>query len=152
MKSINFNAKATVSAAILLGILICIQSGCASLSPFGAGEIPVTEPDASTQCMVRMTSKFGQTKVEHLPINDQMTVQTVLESTGAIADYRTMEINIFRPVEGQGQMLRLPVEYDATQNHTMQECNYSIHPGDVITIQPKKNSALDKFVNSVFGQ
>ncbi|MCH2181962.1 MAG: hypothetical protein MK108_08150 [Mariniblastus sp.] len=152
MTSTNLNAKTTVSTAIMLGILICLQSGCASLSPFGSEQIPVVEPDANTQCMVRITTKFGQNRVKHLPVSDQMTVQSVLESTGAIGDFRTMEINIFRAVDGQGQLLRLPVEYDTAQNHTVQECNYAIHPGDVITIRPKKNSSLDKFVDSVFGQ
>ena len=145
------NPKSTVSAALLVGILICIQSGCASLTPFGNNEILLTEEEPTDQCTVRITPKFGQTRVETENLSDQATIQTVLESTGAIADFRNMEVNIFRPVTARGEVLRLPVKYDVSQNHVMQECNYAIHAGDTITVRPKSNSPLDKFVESVFG-
>lgn len=145
------NPTSTVSAALLVGVLICIQSGCASLTPFGNNEIPLTEAEPTDQCTVRVTPKFGQTRVETENLNDQTTIQTVLESTGAIADFRNMEVNIFRPITARGEVLRLPVKYDVSQNHVRQECNYAIHPGDTITVRPKSNSGLDKFVKSVFG-
>lgn len=146
------NPTTTAFAAILLGIVICFQSGCASLSPFGNNQIPLTEEQSTEQCTVRITSKFGQTRVETMQLGDQMTIQTVLESTGAIADFRNMEVNIFRTVNANGEMLRLPVKYDVSLNHAVQECNYAIHPGDVITIRPKSNTSFDKFVKTVFGQ
>ena len=111
----------------------------------------MTEAEPTDQCMVKITPKFGATRSQILTVNDETTIQTVLEETGAISDFRSMEINIFRQVSKNGQTLRLPVEYNPQQNRTREEWNYAIHPGDTITIGPKSSSGLDKFVDTVFG-
>lgn len=145
------NTKTTVSTALMFGLLICLQTGCATLKPAADQDFQLAEQEAAPQCTVRLTSKFGQTRVETIDLTEPTTVQMLLEQTKATKDYRTMDINIFRPAKIPGQMIVLPVKYDPGNNHAMEECNYAIHAGDVLTIQPEKNSALDKFVSTVFG-
>ena len=145
------NPRISVWAAMLLGLIFCLQTGCTAIKPFGSQEIPMTDSEPTDQCMVKITPKFGQTRSTILNVNDETTIQTVLEETGAISDFRSMKINIFRQVMENGQTLRLPVEYNSQQNRAREEWNYAIHPGDTITIGPKSSSGLDKFVDTVFG-
>ena len=76
-------------------------------------------------------------------------MQTALERSGAVEEYRAMEITLMRVVKENGQPLKLPVIYRGSKKTVRPEQDYALHPNDVIVVTAKSNNPLDKFVNAL---
>ena len=96
-----------------------------------------------------MKGNFSKESISRGVIDGPITVQTVLERSGAIEKFRNMEITIMRVVKESGHGLRLPVDYQGGKKAVRPEQDYAIHPNDRILIESRSNNAIDKIVESL---
>lgn len=134
--------------------ILTISSGCSMLPMAQDKSLPtmVDQKEASGFYEVQMKGKLGRISTARGAIDGPITVQTVLERSGAIEKFRAMEITLLRVVKDSGRGLKLPVEYEASKDAVRPEQDYAIHPGDQIMIEAKTGSAIDKIVDSVVRQ
>ena len=132
--------------------MIVVVSGCSSISIMQNQALPTTDTPAAEsfgEYEVLMKSNFGKPASFRGQIDGPITVQTVLERSGAISKFRGMEITLGRVVEESGFPLKLPVGYSGSKKQVTPEQNYSIHPNDQILITPKNNNPLERVLGNV---
>ena len=132
----------------LTGVLLA-SSGCSTIPQTQKNILPAGASEPLGVYEVQMQSKFGKTSTAQGVIDGPITVQTVLERSGAIDKFRDMEVTIMRVVKENGQGLKLPVDYQAGKDAVRPEQDYAIHPNDRIVIQANTNNAIDKIVDSL---
>jgi hypothetical protein len=81
--------------------------------------------------------------------NEPITIQDVLERSGATRKYRNMDIMIHRVVEETGRVLKLRVDYEPRKKSVKPELNYAIHDKDRILVQSRTTTAISKVVDSL---
>ena len=140
---------------VLIGALLA-SSGCSSLPKTQNKALPAAATqtqEAQGVYEVHMKGAFAKESISRGVIDGPITVQTVLERSGAIEKFRNMEITIMRVVkesgQGIGQGLKLPVDFQSGKNAVRPEQDYAIHPNDRILIVSKSNNAIDKIVDSL---
>jgi len=148
MIKVVFQAS-TLCASIAI---LMVSSGCSTL-PLAQDKSLPAMVDQTTESAghyeVQMKGKLGRISTARGVIDGPITVQTVLERSGAVEKFRAMEITLLRVVKDSGRGLKLPVEYQASKDSVRPEQDYAIHPGDQIMIEAKTSSAIDKIVDSV---
>ena len=144
-------ANRIVPWTVALACLLLLGTGCQPINLQGKSEIPAMETESQGMCQVQTIPQFGRATVEKLPIQPGMTVQSVLESTGAIDRFRAMSISVSRMVEGSPTVLKLPCEFSVSDRAVISHLDYAIHPGDTITIKSKPAGSLDKLIDAVTG-
>ena len=144
--------KATfrISAICVLLSAVLASSGCSTFSLTQAQALPAgAAQKAQGVYEVHMKGGFSKETVSRGVIDGPITVQTVLERSGAIEKFRNMDITIMRVVKESGQGLKLPVDFQGGKDAVKPEQDYAIHPNDRIVIVSKSNSAIDKIVDSL---
>lgn len=146
--------KATfrISAICVLLSAVLASSGCSTFSLTQAQALPAGAAQAQKAqgvYEVHMKGGFSKETVSRGVIDGPITVQTVLERSGAIEKFRNMDITIMRVVKESGQGLKLPVDFQGGKDAVKPEQDYAIHPNDRIVIVSKSNSAIDKIVDSL---
>lgn len=136
---------------ILLSAAICL-SGCAM---FGEQQKPQSGP-APGQCAVEVKAASGKTKVGHLDLQPDATVQSVLEKTGAHRKYARSIIEVQRKLPS-GEWHKMPVEYDSGLKKVDPLHDYHVQPGDRVIVTEDPSNGLDdlmkdqKGLGSIFG-
>lgn len=125
-------------------------AGCSALRPSPSTDIP-TGQDKGDFYTVELHRKMAAPKMIALPLQDQATVQTALEESGAISMFRTMEIEVHRRVPETGRLLKMQVDYDPGQDQVRVEQDYALHPNDRIIVKPASKGALDKVMSQLMG-
>ena len=150
MKPLQTNlGQLSISAFALMAMLIA--TGCQPFQKSAAPEMPVGG-NSSAMYQVQMIPKFGKPTVTKHVIRDKMTVQDVIEETGAVTQFRSMEITLSRLVnEPRKSVLKLPIEYRYEKQAVVDYQNYSIHPGDTLVIKARSAGSLDKLVGALSG-
>ena len=147
------NKLQILAIALLLGLgIVFCGSGCSTLqiaNPNNALPTASSAKQSFGEYQVRLQSHFGKGKTFQGPIDGPITVQTALERSGAVEEYRAMEITLMRVVKENGQPLKLPVIYRGSKKTVRPEQDYALHPNDVIVVTAKSNNPLDKFVNAL---
>jgi hypothetical protein len=145
--------KSTVNfgCVLLLGMSILTSTGCLGGLGLTGAKLP-TEP-VSTESMgqfrVDMIGAFNKTASFEGEIDEPITVQDVLERSGATRKYRNMDIMIHRVVEETGRVLKLRVDYVPRKKSVKPELNYAIHDKDRILVQSRTTTAISKVVDSL---
>lgn len=125
-----------------------ISTGCSTLPLAStAGNIEAAATADAGQYQVKMKT-FGGSKMYRGTIDGPITIQTALERSGAIKKYRTMEIELFRNVEGRLQPLKMPAIYDAAKKMVRPETDYGLLAGDSILVKPQTQNPLGKVMGS----
>lgn len=131
----------------------CLLSGCSSLPKFGKTDLP-PETSASAQqqakYVVELHSNFGKPKLYEGVIGEATRVQDALEASGAMKQFSSMSVDLYRPVPGN-LPLKLVVEFKG-KKQIRYEQDYALHPGDRIIVKPKSDSPIEKMVTQVFGE
>ena len=139
------------SFCVLIGAVLA-SSGCSTF-PLGQNQPLPTGATQSQESLgvyeVHMKGGFSKESTSRGVIDGPITVQTVLERSGAIDKFRSMKITIMRVVKESGQGLKLPVDYQVSKKSVRPEQDYAIHPNDRIVIESKANSAIDRIVDSL---
>ena len=145
--------KSTVNfgCLLLLGISILTSTGCLSGLGLTGAKLP-TEPVSSESMgkfRVDMIGAFNRSASFEGEIDGPVTIQDVLERSGATRKYRNMDIMIHRTVEETGRPLKLRVDYVPRKKSVKPELNYAIHDKDRILVQARTTTAIDKVLNSL---
>ena len=133
---------------LLLFVAIATAPGCSMLSNMTG--VPVAEKPAVTQSfLLELHNSFGRPNVKQMPFNEGLTVQDVLDKSGA--KHRDMEIDVIRKLSGSGQDLKMPVVYDSSKKRVKYEQNYAIYANDRVIIRPKNGGPFDKALGTLSG-
>jgi len=133
-----FKSILQASTILALGGLLLAASGCSALPQtqnqiLPAGAAATTESPGVYE--VELRGNFGKASRAQGVIDGPITVQTVLERSGAIKKFRNMDITVLRVVQENGHGLKLPVDYQAGEKSVRPEQDYAIHPNDRILIE-----------------
>lgn len=88
-------------------------------------------------------------------ITEGMTVQNVIDATGAQRKFGKMEIVVKRQLPGKQIRHRLNVDYDPKKKRVPYDQDYTVHPNDIILIAPDTSTQIDKAfdaLSNVFGR
>ena len=141
----------TAAFCILLGAVMA-SSGCSTIPLTQNADLPTAEAQSQAAhgvYEVVMKGSFSRESISRGVIDGPITVQEVLQRSGAIDKFRNMEITIMRVVKETGQGIKLPVDYQSGKKTVRTEQDYAIHPNDRIMIVSQSNNALDKIVDSL---
>ena len=98
---------------------------------------------------VQIMGAMGKVNAFEGDIDGPITIQTVLERSGATKKFRNVDVTLVRKVKESGRELRLPCDYQTRSKRVLPEQDYAIHPGDVIFIQASTRNPLDKIVDAI---
>lgn len=140
-----------------VALLLAVQSiGCASMSLpagklFGKAEAATPAAEPFGQCTVLMKPGFGKGTQSTLDISEDTTVQSVLERAGVQKKFKSMDIMIYRDIEGAMVPLKMAVDYNVGKRSVVDSQNYRVLPGDKVLFSEKSNSAISKALKNVAG-
>lgn len=133
---------------VVPALLLAAGSGCSSLSMLNSGDImkpgTSTSPKVAQKQMYRveLEGSFGKSKQYVGTIDGPTTVQTALEQSGAIKKFRTMEVAVFRKIEGQYQPLKMVADYSPSTRTVEPATDYALQHGDHIQVSAKSDNGL----------
>jgi hypothetical protein len=118
--------------------MLAMFTGCASFANSGSnGRLREEHPPGTNQkYTVEMANMMGRATVFEGIYEENMTVQTALERSGAIRRYRNMDVSIERTVAETGMPLRMVVQYWPAKRSVSPEQDYAILPGDRVVVAP----------------
>ncbi len=140
---------------LIVCLLVVVSNGCSSLAMFNGEKLP-TDPslinsDAKTYT-VAMKKDFGKPKVYSGSFDKPITVQQALEASGAVKQFRSMEVMLVRKLAKSGQPLNMPVDYQSRKKRVRPEQDYALHDGDRILVQPKTGGAFGEVIKMLGAQ
>ena len=150
--------KPTLFARLCLcGVVAVSFTGCANLSSLSQSSVPTSDiadmPSADGKYMVEMKTSRGSATRHIGNINSSgsnpTTVQTALEESGAISKFSTMDITVFRRVEGAYTSLKMPVVFEPGRDAVSVEQDYALHSGDRIVIEQKLDGPVTQILNAL---
>lgn len=144
MKSIR--PQIALSIFTLLSLLVA--TGCQPFQKSMTSE-PSLGDASAPMYQIQIVPRFGRPIVERKVIKDKMTVQDALEESGAMDRFRSMDITLARLIEGRAPILKLPVEYRYDKQSVVDSQNYSLHPGDTISIKARPVASFDKLITAL---
>lgn len=131
---------------ILLSAAFCLP-GCAMWT--GDRQKEQSGP-APGQCAVELKSASGSTKVGHLDLPPDATVQSVLEKTKAHRKFSRVTIDLQRKLPS-GEWHKMPVEYDPAEKMVDPLHDYHVQPGDRLVVSEDTSSGLDDLMKDQKG-
>ncbi len=144
-------ASATLS---MFGLMALFSSGCSSLAigKFNQSADDAVAANAPTYKVIFEARSGQQPRIYKGKITGSLTVQQALEASGATRKHRYMLVDLARVVPETGQVLRLPVTYDAGNRQVIAEQNYAVHDGDEILVRRNSQGPLDSVMAAVMGE
>ena len=147
----------TVSrTAKLLPLLLVVAAtsvGCSSLqtSPADLNSQAMMPPPDEEDSEPRVVVELRETEEEPVrlkaPLKEGMVVQQALEGSGALRQFRRMDIVVVRPVPNE-LPLRMPVNFDWVNREVSDATNYSLYPGDTIEVTEDSRTIIDRMVET----
>ena len=147
-------AKASLGVVI---VLTTAMVGCGTFklpaaldgfTPVGKSEVE-SEPAANSrgtfEVLKRSSSGKGGKSTQQL--TGTVLLQDVLEASGAVKKFRSMEITIYRPVKGSPVPLQMQCNYDSGEDSVAESENYEIFPGDKILMEEVSGSKVGKYLD-----
>ena len=142
----GFAMNKTIYLAVSFLLFGILTTGCSTLTSLNGAKLPTAPVDSGQgQYQLSMKTEFGNPKVQRGVVDDSTTVQKVLEDSGAVSKFRSMEIEVLRKVPENGRTLRMQVSYDVKHKRVQPEQNYAIRPGDHVVVRPASSSPLGEF-------
>jgi hypothetical protein len=108
---------------------------------FTGGQKQQSSP-APGQCSVELKAAGGATKVGHLDLAPDATVQSVLEKTKANSKYSRATVELYRKLPS-GEWHKMPVEYDSGAKKVDPLHDYHVQPGDRVVVSEDTTSGLE---------
>ena len=137
-------------AAICSLPLLAASTGCAPLSLAPAdpiGQAAVAPPANAPTFVVKMQESGAEPRTKQLPLTEPLTVQQLLEKTGAINQFGRMKITVARHVAGRREPLKLDVEFRRGPRRVAEHENYTILPGDQVTILEVRKTMIEDWLD-----
>ncbi|MEM7457399.1 MAG: hypothetical protein AAF456_23900 [Planctomycetota bacterium] len=137
-------------------LLLTASPGCSTFGPMSADrELPAGNMSVGAENGGYTVYLSGARNMDpyHGVISTDMenptTVQMALHASGAIDKFNAMTVNVVRTVAETGQQLRMPVDYVSREKAVRMEQDYTLHPGDVISVKMKASGAMDEVLDSL---
>ncbi len=141
--------------AFAVALACTVLTGCQSFDFEDSSVVetaaPVNKADVIGQYQIQLIPSHGKATVEKIDIAGPVTVQDALEASGATGKFGSMKITVGRIVKKTGKLLKLPVDYDVRSKTVPEGQNYSLLPGDTITVSPKQTKIMEKVLESLTG-
>ena len=140
--------KLKLISTTVLTVLFVFSSGCMLFQPEKTAQNANLLPKGTGNSY---TVLLKGSKPQTLEITEGMTVQSVLDNTGAKKRFGKMDIVVKRMIPGKQFRHNLPVDYDAGKKRVPYDQDYTIHPNDIVLISPDNTTQLDKVVDALSG-
>ena len=141
--------KLRLSLSLVFGLLLVFTStGCMLFQPGASSKDSNLLPQGTGSSY---TVLLKGSKPLTQEITEGMTVQSVIENTGAQRKFGKMEVVIKRQLPGKQVRHRLNVDYDPKKKRVPYDQDYTIHPNDIVLIAPDTTTQLDKVVDALSG-
>ena len=132
---------------LLAFTLLVATTGCHLISPPSDAKFQeITGGQGSTYTVLLKGSK-----PEARAIQQGMTVQDVLEQSGATKRWKRLRVLVKRVIPGKQMRHRLEVDYDVNERRVPFEQDYAILPNDIILVAPDQTSQFAKTVDKLSG-
>ena len=148
------------SLGVTLALLITM-AGCGTLklpaafegfSPVSKSELedePVEKSRGTFEVLLK--PRVGKRSKSTLTLKGTAPVllQDVLEASGAVKKFKSMDITIYRPIKGAAVPLQMQCQYDSGEDSVADAENYEIYPGDQILLEEVSGSAIGKLIGDL---
>ena len=151
------HVKASLGVALAL-LITMVGCGTLKLTAALEGFSPVSQTEVENKPVeksrgtfeVLMKSRVGsRVKTTQTLRSDTVLLQDVLETSGAVKKFKSMDITIYRPVKGVAVPLQMQCQYDSAEDSVADAENYEIYPGDQILLEEVSGSAIGKLIGDL---
>lgn len=143
------SSLAALSVIALAAVLSMGFTGCA-MTPGPADEAMPERPAGPMYKVIFGTSKGKEPVIFNGYIEGNPTVQDALKASGATKKFKHMRIDLARRLEN-GQVLKMPVNFNPNENRVIDEQNYALHPGDELLVRRESPGMFDAMFKSIPG-
>ena len=133
-KTTNSLRAKSIVTLVLGAAFVALHFGCIAKMPDRSMEPPTRAANLPGYKVIFGTTKGKTPEIYKGQVSGNLTVQEALQSAGAIKRYKGMRVDLARRLEN-GQILKMPVNYDAETGKVIEEQNYAVHPGDEILVR-----------------
>ncbi len=131
--------------SLFLIALFVSCTGCQSVIQTNAP----SERAAPEMVAVQIRPAYGKAKNKEIKLKPKMTLQTVVNESGA--KFRNRNAYIVRTSPLSGERHRLEAQFDSNRRISL-ETDYAIQPGDRVVITQDTTSSIDRVMQSVMGR
>jgi len=147
-----------VYSSFLLALVVgmtALSSGCSTMTSMRGTELPVSgeAEKGYGNFAVEIHSNFGSPRQYKGTLSGTKTISDALAEAKAVKRYQSLDIEVLRVVEkdGNSRGLRMPVDFDTRTGGPSPEQDYALLDGDRVIVKPQQSSGLVKMLSSVIG-
>ena len=133
-----------------LALLLALLTGCSpiQLAPSQTiGGAPAPAAPNQPTFTVEVRPSGGEPMRKQLVMSEPITVQQLLEKTGALSQFGRMDITVVRPVPGRREPLRLDVEFRRGERAVAPQEDYALQPGDQVIIEQVRRTMIEDWLD-----
>lgn len=130
--------------SIFVIALVVSCSGCQSMM-----QTSQTAAASPEKVSVQIRPAYGKAKSEEIQLKPKMTLQTVVNESGA--NFRSKNAYIVRTSPLSGEQHKLEAQFESNRRISL-ETDYAIQPGDRVVISQDTTSSFDRVMQSVMGR
>jgi hypothetical protein len=134
MQSNNRLTASFMVPVLVIAACLTLAAGCVSMTPDSKADGPPTSTGGASYKVIFGTQNGKKPEIYTGQLAGNITVQDALEAAGAVDRFKGMTVDLARRLEN-GQVLKMPVNYDDASGRVQEEQNYAIHPGDEILVR-----------------
>lgn len=149
----------------MAGLFVLATSGCMTMNPAydlasltGADSAaPIVPPpgamqEAPRQVAVQFRPIGGNAELVQVKMDQDESVESVLQKSKAISRFRRMKVSLFRAGR-TGPMAQEPlrVEFDSASRRVPAQYDYAVQPGDKLLVVEDSRTAFEDLMVTVLG-
>ena len=155
-KMTHGKASLGVALALLITMVGCgtlkLPAAFEGFSPVSKSELedkPVEKSLGTFEVLMKPRVGKRIKSTQALKGTAPVLLQDVLEASGAVKKFKSMDITIYRPVKGVAVPLQMQCQYDSAEDSVADAENYEIYPGDQILLEEVSGSAIGKLIGDL---
>ncbi len=155
-KMTHRKASLGVALALLITMVGCgtlkLPAAFEGFSPVSKSELedkPVEKSRGTFEVLMKPRVGKRIKSTQTLKGTAPVLLQDVLEASGAVKKFKSMDITIYRPVKGVAVPLQMQCQYDSAEDSVADAENYEIYPGDQILLEEVSGSAIGKLIGDL---
>ena len=155
-KMTHRKASLGVALALLITMVGCgtlkLPAAFEGFSPVSKSELedkPVEKSLGTFEVLMKPRVGKRIKSTQALKGTAPVLLQDVLEASGAVKKFKSIDITIYRPVKGVAVPLQMQCQYDSAEDSVADAENYEIYPGDQILLEEVSGSAIGKLIGDL---
>lgn len=155
-KMTHRKASLGVALALLITMVGCgtlkLPAAFEGFSPVSKSELedkPVEKSLGTFEVLMKPRVGKRIKSTQTLKGTAPVLLQDVLEASGAVKKFKSIDITIYRPVKGVAVPLQMQCQYDSAEDSVADAENYEIYPGDQILLEEVSGSAIGKLIGDL---